>query len=82
VQYTLRVVIDSPIPLHGTSDVAIAGTVVGQMTIVNGKGELDLSTDPAISPLGFSPDFPGVAAGVQVDVRSVAVGTLKTAYVV
>jgi hypothetical protein len=52
------------------------------MTLVNGYGEFQLSTDPAISPLGFSPDFPGVAAGVQVDIRSWAVGTLKTAYVV
>jgi Ca2+-binding RTX toxin-like protein len=82
VQYTLRVVMDSPFPLQGTCDVAIADTVVGQMTLVNGYGEFQLSTDPAISPLGFSPDFPGVAAGIQVDIRSWAVGTLKTAYVV
>src|SRR3954470_11503322 len=81
VQYTLQIVIDNPSVYSYTSDVVINGTKVGEVAIVGGVGQLQFSTDPGISPLGFAPGFPGIAAGVNVNVGG-SYAVLQAAYVV
>lgn len=81
VQYTLRIVIDHPSIYSYTADVVINGVNVGQIQIVGGVGSLEFSTDPNISPLGFNPGFPALAAGVNVNVGGWSAVLQKT-YVV
>lgn len=59
----------------GTYNVIVGGVTVGTITVTDGEGRVEFSTDPDLDQFTLPIDFPEVTDGVTVEIQGLVAGT-------